>query len=54
MPYLVNILVFTVVPQKLPWFLRWLLRPIFDKIKERVVMGNVRRAAKLVCGIGMR
>jgi len=48
MPYLVNILIFTIVPQRVPWFLRWIIRPIFNQIKERVVMGNVRRATKMV------
>jgi glutathione S-transferase len=48
MPYLVNIVIFKVVPQQMPWFLRWLLKPIFNKITEKVVIPNVYKAAKLV------
>jgi hypothetical protein len=48
MPYLVNIVIFKVVPQQMPWFLRWLLKPIFNKITEKVVIPNVYNAAKLV------
>jgi len=48
MPYLVNIVIFTVVPRQMPWFLRWLLKPIFNKIIERVVIPNVLNAAKLI------
>jgi len=48
MPYLVNITIFTIVPQQTPWFLRWLLKPIFNKIIEKVVIRNVHNAAKLI------
>jgi glutathione S-transferase len=48
MPYLANIRMFTVVPQRMPWFLRWLLKFVFNKILDRVVIPNVLNAAKLV------
>jgi glutathione S-transferase len=48
MPYLVNIAIFKIVPQQMPWFLRWLLKPIFNKIIEKVVIRNVQNAARLV------
>jgi len=48
MPYLVNIAIFTIVPQRMPWFLRWLLKPIFNKIMDLVVKPNIHNAAKLI------
>ena len=48
MPYLVNIAIFTIVPQQMPWFLRWLLKPIFNMIIEKVIKRNLYNAARLV------
>ncbi|KIM34365.1 hypothetical protein M408DRAFT_59462 [Serendipita vermifera MAFF 305830] len=48
MPYVTNHLVFTMVPQRAPWFLRWLLKPIFNKVRETLVVKNVRKAADMI------
>ncbi|KAG8755369.1 hypothetical protein FRC14_004106 [Serendipita sp. 396] len=48
MPYLVNFLVFTIIPRQVPWFLRWLIRPIMEKVKSVMVLPNLSNAADMI------
>lgn len=52
MPYLSNYLIFTIVPERAPWFMRWLLRPVFRQVREMLIMTNIRKAAEMVSAGG--
>jgi hypothetical protein len=48
MPYLSNWLIFTLVPKNTPWFIRWIIKPVMERIKKILVVPNVENAANLV------
>ncbi|KAG8832769.1 hypothetical protein FRC17_000684 [Serendipita sp. 399] len=48
MPYLVNYLIFTIIPRHVPWFLRWLIRPIMEKVKSVMVLPNLSNVADMI------
>jgi hypothetical protein len=48
MPYLVNWLIFTLAPQQAPWFLRWILSPVMNALKQMLVTPNITNAANMV------
>jgi hypothetical protein len=51
MPYLSNWLIFTLVPKNTPWFIRWIIKPVMERIKKILVVPNVENAANLVSAL---
>ncbi len=49
MPLLVNRLVFSMLPDQAPFFLRPLLRPIFSTIDAKLIAGPLNASLKHVC-----
>jgi len=47
-PNLSNHLIFTLIGQRVPWFVGWIIRPVMEKVKDAAVMPNLRRAAELI------
>lgn len=50
MPYVVHWLIFTVIPEKTPIPIRWLLSPIMNKIKTALFVPELVKATNMVCG----
>jgi hypothetical protein len=48
MPYLVNYRIFSLIPTRSPWFLRWILRPVMERVKDVFLMPNVIKATNMV------
>ncbi|CAG7847067.1 SubName: Full=Related to glutathione S-transferase {ECO:0000313/EMBL:CCA75056.1} [Serendipita indica DSM 11827] len=47
MPYLVNLHIFNIVPNRMPWFMRWFTRLIFGALQKRLIVPNLGAASKL-------
>ncbi|KAL0061345.1 hypothetical protein AAF712_011862 [Marasmius tenuissimus] len=48
MPTMVMRLVFTIIPQRSPWVLRWLLNGVFGKVTEVMVIPELKKHSELV------
>ncbi|PVG00810.1 thioredoxin-like protein [Serendipita vermifera] len=48
MPYLSNWLIFTLAPTRTPWYIRWIIKPVMERIKKVLVVPNVENAANLI------
>ncbi|ESK88087.1 glutathione s-transferase [Moniliophthora roreri MCA 2997] len=48
MPTFVMKLIFTMIPQKSPWILRWLLRIVFDKIESTMLAPELKKHSDLM------
>ncbi|KAK1219551.1 hypothetical protein PQX77_017740 [Marasmius sp. AFHP31] len=48
MPLMVMRLIFTIIPQRSPWFLRWLLNGVFAKVTEVMVKPELKKHSELV------
>lgn len=48
MPYLVNLHIFNIVPNRMPWFMRWFTRLIFGALQKRLIVPNLGAASKLI------
>jgi glutathione S-transferase len=44
MPPLLISLIFNMVPRRAPFFLKWLLRPLFTKLRQQIVDADLQRA----------
>ncbi|KAL0058173.1 hypothetical protein AAF712_015165 [Marasmius tenuissimus] len=48
MPTMVMRLVFTIIPQRSPWVLRWLLNGVFGKVTEVMIIPELKKHSELV------
>lgn len=48
MPVLVNKIIFTLVPNYSPWFIRWFVRMIFGQMTQMLVVPELKKHVRLV------
>jgi len=48
MPYLTNWFIFSLIPTRSPWFLRWILRPVMERVQQGFLKPNVNKATTMI------
>lgn len=51
MPYFVMKMIFDIIPQRAPWFLRWFLSIMFKQISAQVVDKEIKANVNMVSSL---